>query len=125
MAGDNEIEDEFDFISTIKSMIGISDESLDAILRIYVATVTQSILNYCNIDELPSALNYTLCQMVADTYNEMKSRSGTSSVVGNVSSISEDGRSVSFTNGSEFKVAIDDRISKTRELNRFKKLYRI
>lgn len=125
MAGDNEIEDEFDFISTIKSMIGISDESLDAILRIYVATVTQSILNYCNIDELPSALNYTLCQMVADTYNEMKSRSGTGSVVGNVSSISEDGRSVSFTNGSEFKVAIDDRISKTRELNRFKKLYRI
>lgn len=125
MAGDNKIEDEFDFISTIKSMIGISDESLDAILRIYVATVTQSILNYCNIDELPSALNYTLCQMVADTYNEMKSRSGTGSVVGNVSSISEDGRSVSFTNGSEFKVAIDDRISKTRELNRFKKLYRI
>ena len=125
MAGDNEIEDEFDFISTIKSMIGISDESLDAILRIYVATVTQSILNYCNIDELPSALNYTLCQMVADTYNEMKSRSGTGSVVGNVSSISEDGRSVSFTNGSEFKIAIDDRISKTRELNRFKKLYRI
>lgn len=125
MAGDNEIKDEFDFISTIKSMIGISDESLDAILRIYVATVTQSILNYCNIDELPSALNYTLCQMVADTYNEMKSRSGTGSVVGNVSSISEDGRSVSFTNGSEFKVAIDDRISKTRELNRFKKLYRI
>ena len=125
MADDNEIEDEFDFISTIKSMIGISDESLDAILRIYVATVTQSILNYCNIDELPSALNYTLCQMVADTYYEMKSRSGTGSVVGNVSSISEDGRSVSFTNGSEFKVAIDDRISKTRELNRFKKLYRI
>ena len=125
MAGDNEIEDEFDFISTIKSMIGISDESLDAILRIYVVTVTQSILNYCNIDELPSALNYTLCQMVADTYNEMKSRSGTGSVVGNVSGISEDGRSVSFTNGSEFKVAIDDRISKTRELNRFKKLYRI
>lgn len=125
MADDNEIEDEFDFISTIKSMIGISDESLDAILRIYVATVTQSILNYCNIDELPSALNYTLCQMVADTYNEMKSRSGTGSVVGNVSSISEDGRSVSFTNGSEFKVAIDDRISKTRELNRFKKLYKI
>ena len=125
MAGDNEIEDEFNFISTIKSMIGISDEALDAILRIYVATVTQSILNYCNIDELPSALNYTLCQMVADTYNEMKSRSGTGSVVGNVSSISEDGRSVSFTNGSEFKVAIDDRISKTRELNRFKKLYRI
>ena len=125
MADDNEIEDEFDFISTIKSMIGISDESLDAILRIYVATVTQSILNYCNIDELPSALNYILCQMVADTYNEMKSRSGTGSVVGNVSSISEDGRSVSFTNGSEFKVAIDDRISKTRELNRFKKLYRI
>ena len=125
MVDDNEIRDEFDFISTIKSMIGISDESLDAILRIYVATVTQSILNYCNIDELPSALNYTLCQMVADTYNEMKSRSGTGSVVGNVSSISEDGRSVSFTNGSEFKVAIDDRISKTRELNRFKKLYRI
>ena len=126
MADDNEIEErEFDFLSTIKVMLGISDESADAILRIYIQTVSQSILNYCNISELPSALNFILCQMVVDIYNDMKSRSSTGSVVGNVQSISEDGRTVSFTNGSEFKTVIEDRIAKTRELNRYKKLFRV
>lgn len=126
MADDNEIEEqEFDFLSTIKVMLGISDESADAILRIYIQTVSQSILNYCNISELPSTLNFILCQMVVDIYNDMKSRSSTGSVVGNVQSISEDGRTVSFTNGSEFKTVIEDRIAKTRELNRYKKLFRV
>lgn len=125
MADDNEIEEqEFDFLSTIKVMLGISDESADAILRIYIQTVSQSILNYCNISELPSALNFILCQMVVDTYCEMKTKN-TGSVVGNVQSISEDGRTVSFTNGSEFKTVIEDRITRTRELNRYKKLFRV
>lgn len=125
MADDNEIEEqEFDFLSTIKVMLGISDESADAILRIYIQTVSQSILNYCNISELPSALNFILCQMVVDTYCEMKTKN-TGSVVGNVQSISEDGRTVSFTNGSELKSSIEDRITKIKELNRYKKLFRV
>ena len=63
--------------------------------------------------------------MVVDTINEKNVSRGTGKVVGNVSSVSEDGRTVSFTNGSEFKVAIDNKISSMNELKRFKRLYRL
>lgn len=118
-------ENEFDYLATVKLLLGISNESADEVLLMYISLTTNEILNYCNISELPSALNYTLCQMVADLYRDNQKRNADNSVVGNVSSISEDGRSVSFTNGTELMTAITDKISRTTELNRFRKLYRI
>lgn len=115
----------FDFLNTVKLLLGISDDSEDVVLQVYIDFIKQSILNYCNITELPSALNYTLCSMTCDVYRENKNNNQTGSVVGNVSSISEDGRTVAFTNGSEIKTSIDNTISKTTELNRYRKLYRI
>lgn len=123
MADGDEIE--FDYLSTVKMLLGISNSDTDEVLLMYIAVATQEILNYCNINELPSALNYTLCQMVADLYRDNKKSNASNAVVGNVSSISEDGRSVSFTNGTELKTDIQDRITRLTELNRFKKLYRI
>ena len=123
MADGDEIE--FDYLSTVKKLLGISNSDTDEVLLMYIAVATQEILNYCNINELPSALNYTLCQMVADLYRDNKKSNASNAVVGNVSSISEDGRSVSFTNGTELKTDIQDRITRLTELNRFKKLYRI
>ena len=122
MADGNEIE--FDFLSNINLILGITDNNSDQILQLYISMFTDKILNYCNISKLPSALNYTLCQMVADFYRDETRKNKTSEVVGTVSSISEDGRSVSFTNGSELSIAADDKISNTRELNKYKKLYR-
>ena len=124
MADGNETE-EFDFLSNVKLLLGISDDSADGILQFLISTVETEILNYCNISELPSALNYTLCQMVADLYRDNTKKNGEKGVVGNVSSISEDGRTVSFTNGTELMTSIDDRITRTNELKRFRKLYRI
>lgn len=123
MADDNETE--FDFLSNIKLLLGISDDKTDGILQLYISITKNEILNYCNISELPSALNYTLCEMVVNAYRDNQKNNATSSVVGNVASISEDGRSVSFTNGSEIKTAIQDRITKTTELNRYRKLFRV
>lgn len=123
MAGDNETE--FDYLSNVKLLLGISDGNADEILQLYISITTNEILNYCNISELPSALNYTLCEMVAGAYRDNSKNNATQSVVGNVSSITEDGRSVSFTNGTEIKTAIQDRITKTTELNRYRKLFRI
>ena len=126
MADGDEIEDEFDYLSTVKVLLGISDESADIILRVYLSSTESAILNYCNIEKLPSALNYTLCEMTADVYRENISKNKVGSVVGNVSSVSEDGRTVSFSSGSEMKASIEDRIMKrTHELNRYRKLYRI
>lgn len=117
--------EEFDYLSTVKVLLGINGDEYDGVLPVYISMVRQSILNYCNRSDLPEALNYTLCQMTADTYKDTVSRQSTGDVKGNVASISEDGRSVSFTNGTEFRAAVEDRITRTSELNRFKKLYRI
>ena len=117
-------KDEFDFLGKVKMLLGKSDLN-DEFLQMYIDLTKQSILNYCNINTLPSELNYILCMMVVDTINEKNVSRGTGKVVGNVSSVSEDGRTVSFTNGSEFKVAIDNKISSVNELKRFKRLYRL
>lgn len=125
MSNGNSIVDEFDYLSTVKTLLGISDESLDNILLVYLSMTKNSILNYCNIKELPSTLNFTVCQMIADIYRENVNKNKVGSVVGNVSSISEDGRTVSFSNGTEFQTAIEDKITKMNELKRYRKLYRI
>lgn len=116
---------DFDYLSTVKVLLGISGDSKDAELAVYVNITKQSILNYCNRSDLPEALNYTLCQMCADSYRDVTNSSAKGEVNGNVSSISEDGRSVSFSSGAEFKTALEDRITRTTELNRFKKLYKV
>lgn len=115
----------FDFLGTVKVLLGIKDESVDDLLQVYLSMTENSILNYCNIDKLPSALNYTLCQMTVDVYREYTNKNKVGSVVGNVSSVSEDGRTVSFSNGSEVKSMIEDRITRTNELNHYRKLYRV
>ena len=123
MADDNTTV--FDYLGTVKILLGISDGSLDSVLQVYLSMTERSILNYCNIKELPSALDYTLCEMTADIYRENASKNKVGSVVGNVSSVSEDGRTVSFSNGAEIKALIEDRITRTNELNRYRKLYRV
>jgi len=123
MADGNETE--FDYLKVVKVLLGINDDSINEILQIYIAQAEQGILNYCNINELPSALHYTLCQMVADLYRENTALNKSGTVVGNVSSISEDGRSVSFSGVESLKTQLNDRISRLTELNRYRKLYRI
>lgn len=118
-------ENEFDYLKVVKVLLGINDDSINEILQIYIAQGEQEILNYCNIKELPSALHYTLCQMVADLYRENTALNKSGTVVGNVSSISEDGRSVSFSGVESLKTQLTDRVSRLTELNRYRKLYRI
>lgn len=125
MADGNEELTEFDFLSTVKALLGITDTEKDSILSVYIDMTRQSILNYCNRSDFPEELNFTLCQMTADTYRDLTLLNTKGEVVGNVGSVSEDGRSVSFSNGAEFKTAIEDRITRTTELNHYKKLYRL
>jgi hypothetical protein len=125
MADDNSEEQEFDFLSVIKTMLGIDNASADSVINIFIALTENAILNYCHITELPSALNYTLCGMVVDLYRENANKNNSGKVAGSVSSVSEDGRSVSFTNGSEIQASVEDRISRSAELRRFRKLYAV
>lgn len=115
----------FDYLKVVKTFLGIDTDEKDAELSVYIELTKRSILDYCNRDDLPSVLDYTVCQMTADTYRDITQSRITGEVNGNVSSISEDGRSVSFTNGSEFKTSVEDKISRMTVLNRYKKLYRL
>lgn len=114
----------FDYLNVTRILIGDKDVS-DETLNVYLDLTRRSILNYCNISELPFELDYTLCQMCADVFRELMIKNNKGSVVGNISSMSEDGRSLSFGSGTEFLAGVEDRIAKTSELNRFKKLYRL
>lgn len=118
-------DNEFNFLSTVKTLLNIKNEDMDDILLVHIDIAKNSVMNYCNINELPSALNYTLCQIVVDAYLQNRNKIDSGKVVGNVSSISEDGRSVSFTNGTEFQSTVNDIISGVNELRRYRKLYRI
>lgn len=118
-------DESFDYVGTVKVLLGITDASLDETLQLYLDITIQSVLNYCNISELPSALNYTVCELTADVYREMSASNKVGEVIGNVSKIDEDGRSVSFSDGSAIRVATTSRIGRLRELNRYKHLYRV
>lgn len=114
----------FNYSDTIKILLK-NKEVDEGILLTCLDMTIQSILNYCNLNELPSALNLLVCKICAETIIELSISNDTAKIVGNVSSISEDGRTVSFTNGSEFKVSVDDKITHLKELNRYRKLFRI
>lgn len=124
MADDNEIQ-EFDFLGTVKILLGIENNELDEILQVYLTITQTEILNYCNISELPSALNYVLCQMTAELYRENTNQNKVGAVVGNVPSISEDGRTVSFGQSGSLQAQASDKVAKTILLNRYRKLYRL
>jgi len=124
MADDNEIQ-EFDFLGTVKILLGIKNNELDEILQVYLTITQTEILNYCNISELPSALNCVLCQMTAELYRENTNQNKVGAVVGNVSSISEDGRTVSFGQSGSLQAQASDKVAKTTLLNRYRKLYRL
>lgn len=118
-------DESFDYMGVMKKLLGVDDSSIESVLQLYLDIAMQSILNYCNINELPSALNYTVCELACDAYRVDKIRGGTNLIVGNVSSITEDGRKVDFGDSTYIKSYVTDRVTKIRQLHRFKKLYRV
>lgn len=109
-------------LSTAKALLGITDDSQDAILALYADIVVQGILNVTNRLELPAELELVAAQMVEDMHREAKINNGTA---GNVSSVSEAGRSVSFDT-SQISLAVERRIKDRKtQLNRFKLPFRL
>ena len=110
-----------EILNIVKMLLGIKGCSKNEILELYINIVTQKILNYCNISELPEELKYEAAQMVVEAYQRATDDTGTT---GKVSSITEAGRSVSFDSSSA-SMAAETAISERRtQLNRFKLVYR-
>jgi len=79
-------------LDTVKVLLGITDDSKDAILTLYIDIAVQDVLNRTNRNELPEELNKTVARMVR------LSATGALSTDFNapVASVSEAGRSVNF-----------------------------
>lgn len=120
----------FDCLSVVKTILGFTDTSKDDLLSTYIEITRQTILNYCNLTVIPSALNYTFAIMVVDLYRDIYNRNKTINNVatGNISVIEEDGRKVQFdysTDSSSVYTTVEEKVSKSQELKRYRKLYRV
>lgn len=113
-------------VETVKGLLGMVGNENDNLLQLYVDMTIQAVLNHCNISSLPSALDYTVCQIASDAYRRDKALNALGRIGGGVSRIEEDGRSVEFDGAS--RDAMESSIRKylmgIPQLDRFKKVYR-
>ena len=121
-------EEIFDYLTHIKLLLRIVDESQDLILNYYINKVKQSILNYCNRTDFPEELNYVLGDMVIDIYNQNNDSNSNldNGVGGKVASISEDGRTVEFGSSVSLnQITLNDMLKlRKNELNNFRRVFR-
>lgn len=55
-------------LNTFKALLGLSDDSKDTICQFILDDVKETILNFCNIDDLPAGLEQTAYRMAVDIY---------------------------------------------------------
>lgn len=84
-------------LAKLKSLLGIDQEdtSQDFNLEFILEDITETILNYCNLEELPSGLVNTAYRMAIDLYRN-ENVGCSDPVLGPVSSIKEGDISTSF-----------------------------
>lgn len=116
-----------DILTILKALLGIADDSRDALLMVHIDMAIQDALNYCNILELPDDLNFTIARMARLSYSGALSGGiSVGAITAPVSSVSEAGRTVSFATSAS---SADDAKEKeqtaiTTQLNRFRRVYR-
>ena len=81
-------------LTTLKNLLGITDDNKDVILQFILDKTEEYICNYCAIDEVPQGLNNTLISMAIDTYRAESF--GQEKQEGTIKSITEGDVSVSF-----------------------------
>lgn len=109
-------------VERIKPLLGISvqDTTQDANLAFILDDVTETILNYCNILELPAGLEHTACRMAIDLYRN--EGIGDTDAPSAVSSIEEGDTTV------QFRKVVDENFKDTllknyvSQLNRYRQV---
>lgn len=127
----------FNYVQAARGLLHISSDDADAImqLKMYLPIVLSAVLRYCNRDDIPSGLRYPIVMILADVYRQnlvlQTAASQGGAVTGNVSTITEGGRSVSFQtidsnkagDSSTLQGIIDSRVAGNKMLLPFKKVY--
>lgn len=108
-------------LEKLKGLLGIpaEDTSRDSSLQFVLDDVLETILNYCNLKELPSGLANTAVRMAVDLYRAEQPGAADSAV--RVASITEGDTSTSFVSAAD---ALAGGILKDYRgrLNRYRKL---
>lgn len=108
-------------LEKLKKLLGIpdTDATQDYSLEFIIGDVTETILNYCNLDELPAGLVNTAYRMAVDLYRYDRPGDGSAPLA--VSSISEGDTSTSFTSAAD---ALNEGLLRDYrgQLNRYRKL---
>lgn len=108
-------------LGKLKKLLGIpeDDASQDTSLQFVLDDVQETILNYCNIKELPSGLTNTAYRMAIDLYRHEKP--GETNAPARVTSITEGDTSTSFASAAD---ALNGGVLKNYkgQLNRYRKL---
>lgn len=112
-------------IEPVKTLLGITDSEQDALLSLLLESVTETICNYCNVDEVPDGLTYTAYRMMADAYRA-EGYGSTAGAQGAPSSITEGDTTVSFRDASSTKAyeayAASVLKNYTAQLNRYRRM---
>lgn len=82
-------------LEKLKALLGIADESKDAVLDFIIVDVEETIKNYCQIEEVPQGLINTAYRMAMDLYRN-ENIGSEDCALGSVSSITEGDTSTSF-----------------------------
>lgn len=116
-----------DVLATVKLRLGLTDE-WDALVNSYVQEIGQRILHYCNLSEVPVALEHTWASMVIDALRieqpklpgvEETSGVGEEITIGDTSSRPAQNSGLSNT----AKTVIDQLVLNYRvDLNRYRKM---
>lgn len=108
-------------LGILKGLLGIeeTDQTSDLALRFVLDDVEETILNYCNLEELPAGLLNTAYRMAMDLYRYDRPGAGSAPAI--VASVSEGDTSTSFTNAAD---SLAEGILKDYcgQLNRYRKL---
>lgn len=58
-------------LDNIKLMLGITDTSKDDLISLLISLAQDEVKDFCNIEEIPAALNSTILQIVCIKYNQI------------------------------------------------------
>lgn len=88
-------------IEKLKQLLGITGADQDTLLQFALDNVTETIMNYCNLEELPAGLENTAYRMAMDLYrNENLGSANLDN--GLIASITEGDTSVSYKENTAY-----------------------
>jgi hypothetical protein len=101
-------------MAMLKTLLGITDTSQDALLELVLQTTIDKALDFTRQPHLPLRLYGTVAEMAADSYYLLRSAQGDGAgeITGTVSSVSDNGQSVSYRDSS-YKAVLADVAEKT------------